>query len=85
MGGLCDLAVGAAVGEETRDRPPLCQLFELVQRAEVAEEALGLVDVAQRQNRLEESGGVVVGPVVSGGDGLVLTSWLPFGSLLQMF
>ena len=55
--------------EQPDDRPALGHVAQLAERAQVAEEALGLVEVVERQDRVEQRLGVGCPPVV--GHGLV--------------
>ena len=55
-----DLGVVHALVEQPDDRPALGHVVQLVERAQVAEEALGLVERLERQDRLEERLGVGV-------------------------
>ena len=59
-----DLGVVQAAVEQADDRPALGHVAQLVQRAEVAEEALGLVERLEAQDRLEERLDVGCSPVV---------------------
>ena len=66
-----DLGVVHAVVEQADDRPALGHVAQLAERAQVAEEALGLVAVVEAQDRVEQRLGLRRSPVVGHGSAVL--------------